>query len=138
MTSVWSFFYGLYGFEASQNLDGSVVFGGYDAAKITGMNHTFNMTLSSGCDTSLVVDVADILMDMDGNSVSITGGTGQLPTMCIDPSFRLLSMPSTFYEALAQGMNSTDLLTNAGIAIGGKAFLREGMYIQCSLPLFRA
>jgi hypothetical protein len=86
--NVWSYFEGLYGVTEIENMDGHVVFGGYDAAKIRGSPFTQAKSPSDkACLTNLMISVSDILIDVDGQSTSLVGNLpGSGIQMCIDPS----------------------------------------------------
>ncbi|KAJ0122696.1 hypothetical protein J7T55_003212 [Diaporthe amygdali] len=90
----WSWFWGLDGPNVSEQLDGSLVLGGYDKAKVSGTGYTSPITTGSDrCATGLFVTLSDVLVHMvDGTSVSIfTDDNQALLAACIDPSYPSLT-----------------------------------------------
>lgn len=90
----WSWFWELDGPNASEQLDGSLVLGGYDKAKVSGTGYTSPITTGSDrCATGLFVTLSDVLVHMvDGTSLSIfTDDNQALLAACIDPSYPSLT-----------------------------------------------
>lgn len=95
----WSWFWGLSGAPSSDStqpqLDGSLVLGGYDKAKVDGEGHKQSITTGSGrCDTGLFVTLTDVILNwVDGTSSSLFSDddTSSLLAACIDPSYPALA-----------------------------------------------
>lgn len=81
----WSFFWGR-GFGMSSQLDGHLIFGGYDRAKVSGQRYTHPMTPGvAQCESQLVVNVTDLTMNFDnGTDVSIFGADSNPIPTCIN------------------------------------------------------
>lgn len=97
---VWSFFHGLTGATANTQMDGSIVFGGYDSGKVLGAGSNFTISRTGSCDYS--VNIEDILVDFpNGTSTSLLSGSrSSLLSACIDPSWPvLMTMPRDNYVA---------------------------------------
>ena len=72
-SKTFGIWYGLMGAEASDQMDGSLVLGGYDVAKITGGSYTDALGPPyPGCSSGILATVADINMELlNGGSISI-------------------------------------------------------------------
>ncbi|KAF4949360.1 hypothetical protein FSARC_13491, partial [Fusarium sarcochroum] len=97
---VWSIFWGRVWVE--DDLDGSLVLGGYDEEKVTGDNYTAPLDYddyvgSSGCFTGMRVVLSDIKVNFrNGTEKSIFPTDTALPC-CIDPHHHLLLDAPTAY-----------------------------------------
>ena len=92
----WSLYQGLTGEDPAHQLDGNLILGGMDQAKIKGENYTTPLaSADSTCPTRFLVTVTDIVMDStDGSSMSIIGPShGSALQMCISPGYRLITLP---------------------------------------------
>lgn len=90
----FSWFWGLDGPGGSEQLDGSLVLGGYDKAKVSGTGYTSAITTGSDrCATGLFVTLSDMIVHMvDGTALSIfTDNNQALLAACIDPSYPSLT-----------------------------------------------
>lgn len=98
----FSIFFGLAG--ASAKMDGSLVIGGFDSAKVSGatlsnpirpQNLDATSVFINNCGTGLSVTVEDISLNLPNGSISsILGGnfsTGL--SMCIDPAYPGITLP---------------------------------------------
>ena len=85
-------------------MDGSIVLGGYDAAKATGENYTIPLhapngpivnPFSTNCPTGLRIVLADIFLDfLNGTAPSIFGDSHPTIQYCIDPNEQIISTPA--------------------------------------------
>ncbi|KAK7910762.1 hypothetical protein PG985_013243 [Apiospora marii] len=98
----WGFWWGR-GVGMSPQIDGSLVLGGYDAARVLGDPLVADISPSPGCISGLSLPVADILVNYTGgDSMSLLGNeAGQPPSsFCLDPyrptMMRLPVDPSIF------------------------------------------
>jgi hypothetical protein len=96
----WSWFWGLSGAPSGDSstqsqLDGSLVFGGYDKAKVDGEGYRQSISTGSGrCDTGLFVTLTDVILNwVDGTSSSLFAGgdASSLLAACIDPAYPVLA-----------------------------------------------
>ncbi|KAF6825795.1 hypothetical protein CMUS01_09678 [Colletotrichum musicola] len=88
----WSFFWGR-GFGMSSQQDGSLIFGGYDRAKVMGERYTTKFTPNHpNCSSQLVVNVTDLTVHLsDGRHASIfPSKPGHIMPTCISPSSPVL------------------------------------------------
>ncbi|KAK8139053.1 hypothetical protein PG984_002433 [Apiospora sp. TS-2023a] len=116
----WGLFWGRNGGTASSQLDGSIVFGGYDRAKVSGPKYVQALSKSAGCATNLVVTVSDMILNFpNGTNVSIFPQSRSTAlAACIIPDYpTLLTLPFKPYvenfQALT-GMNN-DLERSFGL-----------------------
>ena len=73
----YGYFEGWTGAYAEYQTDGSMVLGGYDAAKVTGSNITLPFAPSDDCACGYVITVTDIKMNLrNGSNISIIGQSG--------------------------------------------------------------
>lgn len=97
----YSWYWGIDGPGAEEQLDGSLVLGGYDKAKVSGKGFTSAITTASGrCPTGLFMTLSDVLVHfVDGTTKSIFADESQaLLAACIDPSYpSLTTIPSSPY-----------------------------------------
>ncbi|KAL1862646.1 hypothetical protein Daus18300_008444 [Diaporthe australafricana] len=90
----FSWFWGLDGPGAPEQVDGSLVLGGYDKAKVSGTGYKSAITTGSDrCATGLFMTLSDIVVHMvDGTALSIfTDDSQGLLAACIDPSYPSLT-----------------------------------------------
>ncbi|ERS95387.1 hypothetical protein HMPREF1624_08265 [Sporothrix schenckii ATCC 58251] len=94
----WSYFWGRTTVPGgasgtSEQLDGSVVFGGYDRAKVTGAKYTQSMTATEpGCPSQLLVTITDIVLNFaNGSEASIfPASSSAAMTACLTPALSTL------------------------------------------------
>ena len=74
-------------------MDGTLVLGGFDSAKITLQNYTGKLDASS-CVTKVVLPLTDMtLVFPNGTSASLMSGTtGSTTNYCIDPQYPMITM----------------------------------------------
>ncbi|KAM0351614.1 hypothetical protein ACHAPU_002624 [Fusarium lateritium] len=99
---VWSIFWGR--MWINDDLDGSLVLGGYDEKKTTGDNYTAplvfgNFDAQEGCWTGMRVTITDIKINFLGGTNSSIVPTGTSLQCCIDPTHNLLlDAPNKYIE----------------------------------------
>lgn len=118
----WSMFWGRTGATSATQLDGSFVFGGYDRAKVTGVNHTSALTTAkSACSTNLLVTITDMILNFpNGTDTSLFGAVEKSTVLaaCIVPTYPvLMTIPTTPY------FNNFETFTNENLP--GRSF---GLY----------
>ncbi|KAF2761322.1 hypothetical protein EJ05DRAFT_483703 [Pseudovirgaria hyperparasitica] len=107
----WSFWWGLSGAEKSARMDGGLVLGGYDAAKIkNAKNHTGQITEPGDCPSGLVVAVTDILLKFPNGSMpsllhSMPGSTNLEACLCPECSSLMTFPRSSYYLTRFQEMS---------------------------------
>ncbi|KAK1633627.1 aspartic peptidase domain-containing protein [Colletotrichum phormii] len=95
----WSLFWGR-GFGMSTQLDGHLIYGGYDRAKVSGKRYTQPLTPNiAQCESQLVVTVTDLTMNFDnGTDVSIFPSKSSAISTCINPTIPvMMRMPLNPY-----------------------------------------
>jgi len=125
----WSLFWGLTGADANSQMDGSLVLGGYDAAKVTGDNFTDHLYIDKGCITSFLVTVTDIVMNLpDSSKISILGtSSGAAMRMCIQPEIPLITLPADVWSAFANHSGGTFISRSLGINGYGMLYAAQDM-----------
>ncbi len=115
----WSLWWGLDGAEENAQMDGSLVFGGYDAAKIQGTtNHTDRITVSALCSTGLTVTISEISLNFPNGSTPnllnpLFGST--LIQACISFGSNLMTLPlSPYYERFEAWTETTSITRSVG------------------------
>ncbi|MCJ1436607.1 hypothetical protein MMC27_005987 [Xylographa pallens] len=124
----WSFFWGLTGAEPSSQMDGSLVIGGYDAAKTAGPNSTQPTTEGQGC--SLLVTMTAINLNFpNGTNFNILGTShGAALRMCVSPIYPIITLPYDIWQSFQAFGGGTYIGRSVGINIWGEVFAAEGVY----------
>ncbi|KAK1462224.1 hypothetical protein CMEL01_14191 [Colletotrichum melonis] len=113
----WSLFWGR-GFGMSSQLDGHLIYGGYDRAKVSGKRYTQSLTPNiAQCKSQLVVTVTDLTMNFDnGTDVSIFPSKSSAISTCINPTLPvMMRMPLDpyFYNFLDYTDNTIENMTRS-------------------------
>nr|XP_036577380.1 uncharacterized protein CTRU02_12613 [Colletotrichum truncatum]KAF6784351.1 hypothetical protein CTRU02_12613 [Colletotrichum truncatum] len=114
---VWSIFWGRM-WTTSNNIDGSLVLGGYDSAKVTGKNATqrLDYSESTGCWTGMKVTVTDVQVNFrDGRDKSIMPLNTALQCCLVPHRHLLWEAPVTFVDAFENVTNSKDTGVSFGL-----------------------
>lgn len=113
----WSLFWGFIGGDASSQMDGSLVLGGYDAAKVVGDNYTDGLTTDPDCGSRILVTVTDIEMNLpDGRHESIIGTSrGAAMKMCIGPETPVIAIPLEIWSAFSNHSGGTYIGRSLGV-----------------------
>ncbi|KAK5169028.1 uncharacterized protein LTR77_006337 [Saxophila tyrrhenica] len=122
----FSWWWGETGATTSNQMDGQIVLGGYDAAKVHGVNYTQELAPpSQACHSGMVVTISDISLGFpNGTTSSITVPTSL--TACLLPHYPLIAyFPQTPYydnfEAYT-GTRATGRGGGDGITFGGMLY----------------
>lgn len=115
---VFGIFWGRTGATSRTQLDGSMVFGGYDRAKVTGPAYTqFMVSDRSMCSTGMLVTITDLVLNFaNGTNASLfpTSRTSSI-SACLVPDYPvLMTMPTEPYF--------DNLRIHTGANIGGRSF----------------
>jgi len=96
---VWSFFWGLQGATAPAQMDGSIVIGGYDKAKVVGNRTTLPLNTGGKCASGMLITVSQIIMNFpNGTAPDILKGNTM--SACLVPDFpSLMTIPPVHFEA---------------------------------------
>ena len=97
----YGYFQGWTGAYAQYQTDGSMVLGGYDAAKVTGNNITLPFTPSEICNNGYVITLTDIMMNFgDGSNYSIIGQSGGSSLKaCVEPDYGPITLTQDIWWA---------------------------------------
>ena len=116
----WSMFYGWTGDDETSQLDGTLVFGGYDRAKVSTPGYTQNLRQNERCGTQMLVTIDDILLHFpNGTDVSIVADTSEGSfDACIVPDFPVLMTIANdpYMEAFRDFTNNTINQRSLGLA----------------------
>ncbi|KAI9794542.1 MAG: hypothetical protein M1816_004429 [Peltula sp. TS41687] len=125
----WSMFYGWEGAEAEHQLDGNLVLGGYDKAKITGPNSTHSITTDTDCSTNLIIEVADISVDMPNGTTTSVMTPRKIPSFqaCLNPTGRVIAVPNNVWEAFSS-LAGGDFIAESRSIIWGKNYMAGGVF----------
>jgi hypothetical protein len=103
----WGFSHGWVGDTADTQVDGSLVLGGYDSAKV-GSDKAIVKNLPQYppgiCGSGMILSLSDILMSgSDGSSISIMRGPqGGSMDVCLETSFPLITFPPKVWDAFQE------------------------------------
>lgn len=126
----WSWFWGLNGPNSSAQLNGSLVLGGYDKAKVNGSGYTQSMSSdTSRCASGLFVTMTNMRVNFANDTTAsiFQAGASTALTACLDPAYpALMTIPLdpywTNFESLtsssitgrSQGLNWYDMQYDVG------------------------
>ncbi|KAL9634830.1 MAG: hypothetical protein Q9164_003845 [Protoblastenia rupestris] len=112
----WSLYHGWDGEDSVHQADGSLIFGGYDAAKVFGpnitlpfaANHDFDL---GSCPSKHIVTISDIKMNLrNGSSPSILGtNKGAAFRACILPNYNYIALSYDVWSNFLQISRSTQV-----------------------------
>jgi len=123
-SKTWSFWQGWTGSEKGQQIDGTLVLGGYDAAKISGGKITIPMNTEDGTSPCYVSTITDIKMNLkNGSNISLFGPNhAAAAKACIEPHFTSLSLSYDMWETFLSVSGST-YLYRASISLAFQGML---------------
>ncbi len=107
----WSFWNGWTGAEAQHQMDGSLILGGYDAAKISGRNITLPFSNENDCSQGYLVTISDIKLNLvNGSTPSILGPShGSAMKACVAPDYPIISLSIDIWTAFVEASGVTEL-----------------------------
>ncbi|KXT17102.1 hypothetical protein AC579_2032 [Pseudocercospora musae] len=103
----WSYWYGIESATSSAAKDGQVVFGGYDAAKVTGQNFTQPLGKPSpACLSGMSVIVSGMSLGFpNGTKADLLAGSSF--SACFQPDFpEVMNIPSVYWDRLIEFTNT--------------------------------
>lgn len=125
LSKTWSVFFGLQGASEHAQMDGAVVFGGYDRAKTQGENMTAPVDWSTSCRTGLTATVKSIDVNfVNGTSQNLFGSPIR---MCLDPAFAIVSFPDSIIDKFQSKAGGDYLGRSNGRAINGLLYKANGV-----------
>lgn len=97
----WGYSQGWTVAEAEHQVDGSLVLGGYDAAKTKGNNLSVPFSNDPHCVSKLVVTITDIKVNLrNGSNPSLLGSSaGTALRGCISPDYPLISLSEDIWHS---------------------------------------
>lgn len=110
----WSFTQGWTGTESQFQTNGSLVFGGYDRARVSGNNITLPFATNADdlkrCPTAMIVTIKDLQTKMkNGSSPSILGPNNDFPLRgCIVTDYTYISLQSDQWAAFVNKSGSVE------------------------------
>ncbi|OJD23167.1 hypothetical protein ACJ73_05479 [Blastomyces percursus] len=95
----WSLFWGWQGLEASHQMKGNLVLGGYDGAKIKGNNFTRDFVDVKECTSELMVYVKQIyITTWYGDRTDVYKSSGSTLNACLRPDISPISLPDHVFN----------------------------------------
>ena len=118
--------------EARYQKDGSLILGGYDAAKISGGNITLPLTNNdNNCPQGYIVTIEDVKLNLlNGSSPSVLGtSAGSAVRAFVSPNIPVIILPENIWNSSVaeSGIAQVSSTTNAGHSFGNGFF---GMLID--------
>ena len=118
------------GAEASQQMDGTLTLGGYDAAKVAGNNNiTLPFSDNIFC-SGLVVTVSDIQMNLkNGSNISIIGPSAASAIQaCLSPGYPLVSLSEDIWNGFVNvsGVSAAEEDRSTGVNFWGMLINARG------------
>lgn len=108
----FSLFWGQTGSASRHQIDGALVIGGYDQAKIAGHNYTTSIASGTPCVSNMIIPVTDLTLEFpNGTSASLmTNNVGQSINYCLEPEFPLITMRREHWDSwvLADPVSATN------------------------------
>ena len=120
-SKTWSYFQGWRGAETEHQMDGHLILGGYDKAKIIGTNVTLPMQWEPACGSGFVVSITDIVLNLkNGSNPSILGSSqGAAIKACVLPENDYISLPYDVWDAFRNTTENEET---------GRSFASVGYY----------
>lgn len=118
----WSLFWGQAGADAHTQMDGSLVLGGYDAAKTTGSNPTVYIAHSKSF--HLLITISAIKMNFpNGTNINILGTQhGDAMPMSVTPSEPIILIPNDIWYRFKANAGGTYLNRSLGLNVWGEVY----------------
>jgi hypothetical protein len=119
----YAIYWGLAGATGTAKMDGSLVLGGYDYAKVQGKKYNKAFGSWDLCETGMMVQVTDIQLNFpNGTNSSIT--PGQSLNTCIVPGYpAVMSLPrNPFFSNFERLTNTANIGLSGGVNYGGALY----------------
>ncbi|EGE08932.1 aspartic-type endopeptidase [Trichophyton equinum CBS 127.97] len=127
----WSLFWGLQGAEQENQMNGSLVLGGYDQAKIAGgipLKAQFSDGI--GCPSSLLVYLSNIVVNhINGNKTSLLTTPGSALRACIKPDNPQVVLPEDVFGNLKKAFPGKAVEHSTGIYPTSLAYEPEDVFM---------
>lgn len=107
----FSFWWGLNGATKNAQMDGSIVFGGYDRAKTTGSAFTKKLqTPSLTCDSGIIVSISDLSLRFPNATESTLNGPNTVEACVQFGASSMLSLPWEPYWLRFETLTETQMV----------------------------
>ncbi|KAM5439351.1 hypothetical protein MferCBS31731_004773 [Microsporum ferrugineum] len=128
-SKTWSLFWGWQGAEKENQMNGSLVLGGYDKAKMGGANLTAKFSDGVGCPSSLLVYLSNIAVNhADGNKTSLFSTAGSALRACIKADNPQVTLPEDVFENLKKAFPGKTVEHSTGIYPNSLAYEPENIF----------
>ncbi|KAB8349635.1 hypothetical protein FH972_023654 [Carpinus fangiana] len=129
----WSMFYGLTGGYPETQMDGSLVFGGFDRAKVTGDNYTASISTLDlpSCPSGMLVTISSLALNFpNGSSPNLFTKQSDAIAACIDPNYpTLMSLPADPYWDNFDDLTYTSSIGRSrGLNLDGMLYPADDVY----------
>ena len=113
-------------------MDGSLVLGGYDAAKVTGNNITIPFSYDQNCPSHLLVTISDIKMNLkNGSNPSIIGTSADSAfKACIQPDYPVITLNMSIWRSFLGVSDAIPIDRSLGINFFGMTISVNGSYVS--------
>lgn len=130
-SKTWAYFHGLTGAEKKNQVDGSLILGGYDSAKTVGDKFTQPLQYVPSCTSGLVAIITDIKMSLqNGSVVSIIGPSrGAALQACITPDAPTVNLPLNIWDTFLEISGSNAVGRSLGINGWGMLISADTAYV---------
>ena len=126
----FSYFQGLTGEDLPHQMDGNLLLGGIDQAKMQGTNYTSPLVRSANCNSALLVTITDIEMTVPGTgeAISIIGDfRGSAIQACIHTDNTLINIPLDVWDNFASNASGDYLGRAYGLKPFGAKYKADGV-----------
>ncbi|EFR04112.1 hypothetical protein MGYG_07119 [Nannizzia gypsea CBS 118893] len=126
----WSLFWGWQGVEKENQMNGSLVLGGYDKAKTAGgAPLTTKFSDGVGCPSSLLVYLSNIVVNhVNGNKTSLFNSPGSALRACIKPDNPSVVLPEDIFGNLKKAFPGKTVEHSTGIYPTSLAYEPENVF----------
>lgn len=121
-------FLGQTGADSPTQMDGSLILGGYDAAKTTGSSYTTSITYDQSCTLPLVI--TSIVMNWpNGTNTSILGmNQNDALRMCVTPANPIITLPENIWSLFQYYAGGNFLSHSQGLNFLGSSYDVKEVY----------
>lgn len=128
----WSMWQGYTGADSQHQIDGTLVLGGYDAAKAFYGNITIPLVPDPNCPSGLVAVVTNIVMNLaNGSNPSIVHpSAGFALRACITPDYPLMTLSQDIWDNFTNVANTTDAGRSVGYNNWGMLVFANSAYVK--------
>jgi hypothetical protein len=121
----YSWWWGRTGATEDAQMDGAIVFGGYDRAKVTGKPYTQNLIPPEvNCQSGMRMTISDLILNFPNGTLASILQHKQI-SACLQPDFPvLMTLPTDpYYETFEQLTNTHNVGSGGGSGIDAVGYL---------------